>query len=436
MKIKKIFGSLVLSGALVLSACGADEEPAGEDTDTTDESSDETVEVTIWHAMNGPHQDALTKLTDDFNDSQEKYLVIEENQGDYNTLNQSIIAGGASGTLPTMGQLTPGNSPTLAEDGILAPIDDVLTGEDGFTEEQLDDIYEGFLASSVYNGSTYAIPFSKAARVMYYNQDLLDEYDVEVPETWDQVIELGELMTENNDDAVAMGFENGIEMEYETMARQNGSEFITEDLETDIDGAESVEALELFMDMIDKGYARTAGEDGYFSGPFGRGESALYIGSSAGLPHVEPVAEENDVNWSTAELPTIKGNKLTLFAGNDIGVFTSASEEEKQAAIAYLSFLLEPEQSAEWAMSTGYLPISESALAADSYQDFLEENPAAVAASEELEYGISSPIFVGYAEYRNVLLDTLEEVVINGMDIQEALTHINTETDAIIENQN
>ena len=76
------------------------------------------------------------------------------------------------------------------------------------------------------------------------------------------------------------------------MARQNGSSFISEDLEVAIDSPESVEALKFITDMIDKGYARTAGEDGFFSGPFGRGESALYIGSSAGTPHVAPVAEK------------------------------------------------------------------------------------------------------------------------------------------------
>lgn len=437
MKMKKLFGGLMLSGALVLSACGADDQA---DVDTSDEGSEtestETVELTFWHAMNGPHQEALTKLTDSFNESQDKYFVKEENQGDYSTLNQSIIAGGASGTLPTMAQLTPGNTPTLSEDGLLLALDDILMGEDGFTQEQLDDIYEGFLSSSVYNGSTYAIPFSKSARVMYYNQDLLDEYGVDIPETWDQVVELGEMMVANDDDAVAIGFENGIEMEYETMARQNESIFINEDLEVDIAGAESVEALELFMDMIDKGYARTAGEDGYFSGPFGRGESALYIGSSAGTPHVVPVAEENNVNWSTAELPTIKGNELTLFAGNDLGVFTSASDEEQQAAIAYMSFLLEAENSAEWAMASGYLPISESALANEDYQAFLEEHPEALAATKELAYGMSSPIFVGYEEYRNVMISVLEEVVVNGRDVQDALTEVETKTIEIIEKNN
>lgn len=442
MNKKKLFGSLMLSGALILSACGSDdkavEDTTGDETATesTETEATETVELTFWHAMNGPHQEALTTLTDAFNESQDKYFVKEENQGDYSTLNQSIIAGGASGTLPTMAQLTPGNTPTLSNDGLLLALDDILMGEDGFTQEQLDDIYEGFLSSSVYNGSTFAIPFSKSARVMYYNQDLLDEYGVEIPETWDQVVELGEMMVANDDDAVAIGFENGIEMEYETMARQNESIFINEDLEVDIAGAESVEALELFMDLINKGYGRTAGEDGYFSGPFGRGESALYIGSSAGTPHVAPVAEENNINWSTAELPTIKGNELTLFAGNDLGIFTSASAEEQQAAIAYMSFLLEGENSAQWAMATGYLPISESALANEEYQTFLEEHPESLAATKELAYGMSSPIFIGYEEYRNVMISTLEEVLINGRDIQEALTEVETKTKEIIADNN
>src|SRR5699024_9399343 len=148
-----------------------------------------------------------------FNESQDHYFVKEQNQGDYDTLNQSIIAGGASQTLPTMSQLTPGDIPNLAKDGLLVSLDDSLISEDGFTQEQLNDIYDGFLSSSVYNGEIYAMPFSKSTRVMYYDQDLLDEYGVEVPETWDEVIELGQMMVDAGDDAVALGLENAYEME-------------------------------------------------------------------------------------------------------------------------------------------------------------------------------------------------------------------------------
>lgn len=450
MKLKnKVFGGLMLSTSLLLAACGGDDAATTDETETngTDdavdteevvetESSEETIEITFWHAMNGPHQDAITSLTEAFNESQDRYRVNEENQGDYSTLNQSIIAAGASQTLPTMSQLTPGDVPNYANDGLLLALDDILQGEDGFTQEQLDDIYPGFLSSSVYDDQMFAVPFSKSTRVMYYNQDLLDEYEVEVPTTWEEVEALGEMMADNGDDAVALGLENAYEMEFETMARQNGSPFITEDLEVEIDSPESVEALEFLMSLIDRGYARTAGEDGYFSGPFGRGESALYIGSSAGLPHVVPVAEENDVTWSTAELPMYNNESLTLFAGNDLGIFSSASAEEQQAAIAYMSFLLEPENTTQWAIESGYVPVTESGVNTDTYQDYLEENPRAKAASDQLSYGMSSPIFVGHAEYRNNFIELLEEVLINDMAEADAMAQLDETTEEIIESNN
>lgn len=437
MRLKnKLFGGLALSASLILAACGGEEGTTEGAEETTSDQTEEAVEVTFWYAMNGPHQEAMTKLTDAFNESQDQYEVVEENQGDYSTLNQSIIAGGASQTLPTMSQLTPGDVPNLANDGLLLSLDDILVSETGFTQEQLDDVYPGFLSSSVYNEEMYAIPFSKSTRVMYYNQDLLDEYSVEVPETWAEVEDLGEQMVAAGDDAVAMGLENGYEMEYETIARQNGSNWITEGLEVDIDSDESVETLEFLMNLIDQGYARTAGEDGFFSGPFGRGESALYIGSSAGLPHVIPVAEENDVAWSTAELPTYNGEELTLFAGNDLGVFSSASEEEQTGAVAFMSFLLESDNTAQWAIDTGYIPVTQSGVESDGYQVYLEENPRAVAATQQLDYGKSSPIFVGHAEYRNNLIEILEEVLINDMDEQEALSNLDTTTEEIISTNN
>src|SRR5699024_2505461 len=202
------------------------------------------------------------------------------------------------------------------------------------------------------------------------------------------------------------------------------------------DSPESVEALTFMMDAIDKGYARTAGEDGYFSGPFGRGESALYIGSSAGASHVAPTADENNLDWGTAEIPTYNGEKLTLFAGNDLGLFTSATEEEQKAAMTFIHFLLEPENTAYWAMETGYVPIRRSAMDVEDYKKFVEENPTVQAANKELEYGMSSPVFKGYGEYRNVLLETMDDVLINKTDEKEALTGLNEKTQEIMDNNN
>ncbi|WP_273340269.1 ABC transporter substrate-binding protein [Alloiococcus otitis] len=344
-------GTLLLAG-FVLAACGDNgqdnqtqeenapsngEEASSEKTsdEATDQegsddqaSNEETVEITFWHAMNGPHQEALTALTDEFNESQDQYFVNEQSQGEYGDLNQSVTAAAVSDELPTMAQLTPTDVPEWASNDLIVTLTDDFLTANGLDQEAIDDIYPGFLESGTFDGERYAMPFSKSTRIMFYNQDILDEYGVEVPETWDQVLDLADQMIEGGDDAYAMGLENNFEMEWETMARQNGSDFVDPDSGTvDLNGPEAVEALELIQGMLEDGQARTAGEDGFMSGPFGNGASALYIGSSAGTTHVAPAAE--GINWSTAPIPTFNDTELTLFAGNDLGLFSSATEEEQ-----------------------------------------------------------------------------------------------------------
>ncbi|MCC5889735.1 MAG: ABC transporter substrate-binding protein [Alkalibacterium sp.] len=440
---------LLAVGALALGACDngdsaessgstAETDTSSEDNEVTEETENtETVEITFWHAMNGPHQDAITELTNRFNESQEEFYVNEQGQGGYAELSQSVMGAGVSGDLPTMSQLTASDVPDLASNGLLVELTDDFLVSNGMEQDTLDDIFDGFLMSSEYDGEKYAMPFSKSTRLMYYNQDILDEYGFDVPASWDEITALGEEMVAAADDRVAMGFENGFEMEYETIARQNGADFINRDtLTADIDSPESVEALEFINTMFEEGHARTAGEDGYFSGPFGRGEAALYIGSSAGIAHVQPVADENGLDWGTAEIPQFNGTPLTLFAGNDLALYASASEEEQRGYVAFMEFLLQPEHTAEWAMSTGYVPIRESALQDDDYVAFLEENPQQEAANNMLDYGMASPTFVGYGQFRNTLLDAMDDVAVSGMDPQTVLENLQVEAESIIESNN
>lgn len=433
-KLAKMSLAMMSAGAL-LAACGngdsADsgkDTSAGADDQATVTELSEPVEITFWHAMNGPHQEALTELVNKFNESQDMVTVNEQGQGSYDDLNQSIKAAATSGDLPTMTQLTPTDVPELASNDILVPLTDEYLTERGLEQETLDDIYEGFLDSSLYQGERFALPFSKSVRVMFYNQDLLDEHDAEVPKSWDDLVALGQKMAEANSDAVALGLENGIEMEWETLARQNGSKFADGEV-AELNTPEAVEPLEMIQTMLDEGYARTAGEDGYMSGPFGNGASAVYIGSSAGTAHVAPAAE--GINWSTAPIPTYNDTELALFAGNDLGLFQSASAEEQLAFVEFMKFLLEPENSAQWAEATGYLPVRQSALESDSYQKFLEENPAYKAPTEMLDYGMASQTFANYSTFRQNTIDAMESVTISGNKPQDALDTLQKQTEAL-----
>ena len=386
----------------------------------------EPVEIAFWHAMNGPHQEAITKLVEDFNASQEEYKVVEQNQGDYKTLQQSIIASGVSKDLPVMAQLTPSTVVDFKGEGLTISLNEYLTEENGFGQELLDDIYEGFLTGVTFDDEYYGIPFSKSVRLMYVNQDLLDEVGKEIPKTWEEVRELGLALDEAGKEEQAIGFENGPSMELETMARQNGAIWIAEDLSaTDIASDKAVETLQFMKDLIAEDHARLAGEDQYMSGPFSQGATALYIGSSAGLPYVLPGVEETGMNLVTSEIPVFgEGDPLTLFAGNDLGVFASASEEQKAGAVQFMAFLLQADNTAEWAAATGYLPITKSGVESEKWQEYLKEVPYVEAATKELEYGKSQVPYIGSSEVFTELTTSMDDVFINDADPAEALKAI------------
>lgn len=389
-------------------------------------SAQDKVQVTFWHAMNGPHQEMITTLVEEFNASQDSVEVIEQNQGDYSTLQQSVMASAASGDLPTMTQLTSAHTPDYMNQGFLVPLDDLLVEENGFTSDLLEGIYPGFIDGVTYDGQMFAVPFSKSVRLMFVNEDLLAEAGVEVPTTWEEVRELGIALDEAGIETPALGLENSISMELETMARQNGAKWITPDLsEVEIASETAIEPVQFVYDMIAEGHARTAGEDGFMSGPFSSGETALYIGSSAGLAFVLPGVEENNITLSTAEIPVYgDGEPLTLFAGNDLGVFASATPEEQAGAVQFLAFLLEADNTASWAAATGYLPVTQPGAESETWKNYLEENPLVEPASKELEYGMSQPGYVGASEVFSEIELAIERIMLNDADIQTELQEI------------
>ena len=98
-----------------------------------------------------------------------------------------------------------------------------------------------------------------------------------------------------------------------------------------------VEAMAFVLDLFANGYARTAGEDRYLSGPFNNGLVGGYIGSSAGAAYVNPV----DFEYDAAPIPVgVKG--AAMQAGTNLAMF--AQDGLQQAAVwEYIKFLTSTE---------------------------------------------------------------------------------------------
>ncbi|WP_066418153.1 extracellular solute-binding protein [Sutcliffiella cohnii] len=177
-----------------------------------------------------------------------------------------------------------------------------------------------------------------------------------------------------------------------------------------MNSSEGKEALEFVNNMILDGVARTAGEDGYMSGPFTRGDVALYIGSSAGIPYVAAPAEENGINWAA-----------TPFAGTNVSIFASASDEEKKAAFEYMKFLINTENTTYWAMQSGYLPVRYSALESSEWKQYTDENPEYGVGEQQFDAGFFDPRIVGAYGLKNSVAKEIDRVFLGELTVEEGL---------------
>ncbi|WP_026673376.1 ABC transporter substrate-binding protein [Alkalihalobacterium bogoriense] len=429
--MKKFLLSFVTM-AVVLTGCGGggseptSSEPASEPQNDAEPITEEevtldsSVEIDFWHAMSGGHEESLQAIVEEFNANSEFITVKAVNQGSYDDLQQKIMAAAKAKGLPAISQVTTNVVPEYIANDFITSLDSYMNHETyGMTEEEITDIVDIFKESSTWDGTMYSIPFSKSTRILYYNSGMLEEHSLDVPKTWEDIRTIAETVTK--DGVVGMGFENSFEMEFESILRQMGGEYVDEaGLEAKFASEKGIAALQLIKEMVDEGIARTAGEDGYMSNPFGRGDVAMYIGSSAGIPHVRGAAEGN-IEWSATVLPTYNGVAATPFAGNDIVMYNQSSEEEQLAAWEFMKYLISTDVTAQWAQESGYLPVRYSAMELDSYRAFIEEFPEHGAGEQQFDAGYFSARVAGGNAVRNIILEELENIMLDRKTVEEGL---------------
>lgn len=446
---------------LALAACGSSEDgadqpsPSVANTPTAAASTpspspspaglgtviDKPVEIEFWHAMTGNHEKALAKITDDFNAKSEFVTVKLVGQGSYNDLSQKLMAAAKAKTSPALSQVYEDWVTEYIRNDLVAELTPFIDdAQVGWSKDELDDIIEVFREANQWDGKYYSLPFNKSTRVLFYNKGLFEEHGVKVPANWDELKDAAQKLTLDTDgdgkaNIVGMGFENSVTDEFSTFVMQAGGQYIDEqELKVKINSPEGLSALNLINGMLEEGIARLAGEDGYMSNPFGRGDVAMYIGSSAGIPFVAEAAQGN-IDFAVSVLPAGK-KAATPFAGTSVAVFKSSSDVQQLAAWEYIKHLINTENTAYWAQESGYLPVRYSALQLASYVAFKEANPAQGVGELQFDAGFYSPKVVGASAVRSAVSSELEAVLAGQKTVEQGLADAETKGNAELEKAN
>ena len=203
MKMKKIL-SLLLAGVMVLgllAGCGGDT-TTSQDPGTGAPASDVTIQVA---ALLSAYEESYPGMWQEVCDAFTAQTGIKVELTVDRNIEDVIGPSMQGGDYPDVVHLATGRDAGLTEqfinDQLLTDLTDVLSmtipGEDTTVG---DNIIEGFTDSSATNpygdGKTYLAPMFYSPCGLFYNAGLFEEKGWEVPTTWDEMWELGDIALE------------------------------------------------------------------------------------------------------------------------------------------------------------------------------------------------------------------------------------------------
>ena len=150
------------------------------------------MKISFWHAMTGANADVITRLTQEFNASQNDFQVVPVYKGPYADTMNAGIAAFRSGRAPDILQVFDAGTATMtAFRGAIKPVEDLMRE----TGERFDP--DGYLPSvvsyySTVDGGMLSLPFNSSSMVMWVNLSAFRAAGLDaghLPRTWPDVFD-------------------------------------------------------------------------------------------------------------------------------------------------------------------------------------------------------------------------------------------------------
>lgn len=439
------------------------------------------IEITLWHAMGASNQALLEKYAASF---KQKYpnvtVVIPAGVGNYDTLKTNMINAITANAMPNLVQAYPDHvAEYLNGKAVLnlnPYIDSTTWGLNG--PDALSDIIQSYLdENSQYdaNGTYYSLPFNKSTEVMIYNKTAFDALSLPVPQTWQDIIAAapalkayGDAIAEAKVKAANPGMTEMALAPLIAAAKalivpasydSTGNAFITFTRQFEgaytslnyttfkgeylwVNNANTTAAMQFLKDNKSIITLPEFWDQQYASTPFVNQQTFVTIGSSAGVrynvPSSDPTTGQPVFQIGVAPVPynADKPNaKAVIQQGTNISLMKTGTAQQQLASWLFLKHLISIENTTDWAMETGYLPVRTSAYESTTYQNFLT-NPtanqlyismAANAAYLQRNNMYYDPAFIGSSRARTQVGLALERIMLGDGNITAALQDAFTE---------
>lgn len=352
--------------------------------------------LTFWHGIESP--ESIRILNEKMALFKDKTGVEVKlmHYGASDQVNGKIMTAVAGNKAPDIMWWGPMNTGQMAKTGKLVKIDDFLKNDSSFDKT---DIYPGLWEGGSYKGSVWTFPFAANNVALYYNKDHFKAagLDPNGLKTWQDLKAYAKKLTTKDRYGLELSIGTGEWLTFSTLLPflwQAGGDLVTSDGDKAVFNSQAgVEALEYLSSLVNDEKCAKWSEvgAGYKIDNFVAGRVSMMI---CGPWNLAALKSQNNVKYGAIFLPKGKAYATDL-GGENLYLFKTNKDREK-AAWELCKYIASADFQVDWAMSTGYLPISKSAANNPKYKEFLKDNDFVKIFSDQMQHAKARPGIPAY----------------------------------------
>ncbi len=392
------------------------------------------VQLTYWFPVDlgGGLANVMQTLVAQFNQTHPDVHVTAVYTGNYDAELQKIQAAQLAGNLPDVAMIENGQTQLLAPTGILTPLDGFIAKAGG--RAYIDRFMPAMLLNSYYKGMMYALPYARSVPVLYYNKDAFKEAGIaQPPATWAEFAsDAAKLTIRQGSQVTRWGAEFPLDaynwIVY-ALIYEAGGEVISPDLKRlYLDRPAAVDAIQFWWDLVNTHKVMPAFTPWtQASQDFVAQKTAMLMHSSGSQAFFRQSAK---FAWGITRLPKHKRYGVNPGGGN-LSLFTK-NPAQMQAAWTFISWMVEPRQTAYWSEHSGYIAVMKDAWDLPSMKKLVLEHPEVLVTVEQLRDAYVEPGAPGWPQVKDLLHDTIQAILANKVPLHQGLSELTSKANAML----
>jgi len=419
--MKKILAALIVL-ILIFNGCG-------------DNSKDNSGVITInfWHSFVSRTIPALNNLIAKYEKEHPGIHINAQYVPSGDPLVQKLVTAIQSNTAPDVSWIHSDFLNKLVEADAIYKMDHFISGKNGLSKEEMDDIFPQSLQSAKWRDTLYAMPMEATTLALIYNKTKFKEAGIDPdkpPQNWDELYDYAMKLTKDkNGDGKTdqYGFyipafpASGplsiwMVLQWTPFLWQAGGEEINTGQTAVLFNSDAgVQALSYWKKIFNmenfKNFTLTH-DLGFISNTI-----AMIMDGPWDLPEFREI---KNFEWGVTYLPAGPVKRATYMAGEHLAIFKQSMHPDE--TWAFVKWILEPENQAMFSEESGYLPVRKSVLDLPGYKKYLDGDPAMKAFVDQIAISQArAPIDFFRVEINQNIAEAVENAILGNVGSGAAL---------------